>query len=676
LAYFNDKFVVEQELPCGTIKEKCDYYSKAKNIAYDGLIPYLKYQHKYGNNTPFFVCANFDNPHDVLYTNITTDIENLQQVSNQINGVIYDNVQSVSDYNNNFRLFHNLKLNTLKSFTKDNNMNSSTNENINSIGILFEILSKFYYFGNDYTNKSQMQEYQTAYYRCVKQVDDELNKIYDYLELNNYFETAVICVTADHGDYLGAHGLCQKGSAFYTEAFNVPLFISYPNMNNKFKNSTQHIVMSHMNLISTLFTLAKITNSSAIIKSNCLQSSFIDTNLKIIKKDYKIVKLCLSITFGPLLYLIAKSLNIDEINNILNTKLKGQNYLTIPTFSVSTVYEDNCIIYNSGYFFSLVHIFFETIKHTNNICFDSFYKSDEQYIINDTNMPFGFIGSKTTIIFQAATSKFIKNNFKNIKISKYDPSSTEFNYNLGVNKIFRTYIVSRNHIANFDLDNFDLKQKINKKYTIINKQLTSTNQSIKYFSRSREDLELLIKYDSILNSLISEPIIVKLKDSHNDAIKINHPIIPNVTIKISTDILKNVIDSYTNYNELGKIVTQLTMHKKNYHLFSKFLDGGNFFMENLINKIISFSNNNGLLKLPGVNQPLLTLLCNGFEVLTTDLTNDPHELINLADTSRLSNKNIKLVNLTLDVLNTNIKYNNLENIFISLPSDEHIKLYA
>jgi len=84
LGFYNDSLVTSEILPLGTIEETADLYDHIQQIALDGLIPFLTSQ-KSNNN--FLVCANYDNPHDILYTNITTDIKNLQSPSIQINGL-------------------------------------------------------------------------------------------------------------------------------------------------------------------------------------------------------------------------------------------------------------------------------------------------------------------------------------------------------------------------------------------------------------------------------------------------------------------------------------------------------------------------------------------------------------------------------------------------------------
>jgi arylsulfatase A-like enzyme len=65
--------------------------------------------------------------------------------------------------------------------------------------------------------------------------DNEFGKLWDVIIKEKLNEKAVIIITADHGDYIGEHGLIGKALSLYKGCWNVPLFISYPNMNNKLK---------------------------------------------------------------------------------------------------------------------------------------------------------------------------------------------------------------------------------------------------------------------------------------------------------------------------------------------------------------------------------------------------------------------------------------------------------
>lgn len=650
VAYGNDKLVTEQVLPNGTVNTECDYYDETTKTGYDGTIPYLKNQNI---ENPFLLCVNYDNPHDVLYTNIKTNINFLKQISIQIDGLRNPVLDTVSNYNENFRMFSDLDLKTINSYQLDNTITSFSNVDTLSIGLLFKLLAKYYYYGIEFADVDQYLQYQTSYYRCIKQVDDELIKIYNYLEENNYFDTAVICLTSDHGEYCGAHGLLQKGSVYYEEAFNVPLFISYPNMDPKLYNTESSIITSHVNLLPTLLQLANIDPS----QYTNLQSSIFDNNYNIIDKDYQIIKLNLSIGFGPLLYYLCKSFDIPEINYYLEEKLENKNYITIPGFSISSIIKLDNVIYNCGYLFSIYHVYFETIKYITDI---NIYNKDELFILYDEDYSFAFIGKKRIIHFQAYTDPFIYKNFKKPMIDIFNQNTSPYIYYVGTDPIYGTRINCKNETDK-------LNKSINNITNDINDYAIVGNENNIIWIGPYSILELLIEYDPIIKSYTSNPTIINLNQIDpnllKDKINILHPLSSEISIYIDKN-LPIIIELYGDLNGWGLVFNNIS-ESKNYIIVQKLINGS-YFIINYIYSVLYNSNQNNLLRLPGSNLQIIDLIANGYEVLITNLSEDPNELYNLADSSRIA-KNIDLINNLLLKLNDNILFNKVDNIFISLP---------
>ncbi len=66
-----------------------------------------------------------------------------------------------------------------------------------------------------------------AYMGLIKQIDDELGKLFAYLETHGLFESTMIVFTSDHGDYLGDHWLGEK-EFFHDASARVPLIVVDP----------------------------------------------------------------------------------------------------------------------------------------------------------------------------------------------------------------------------------------------------------------------------------------------------------------------------------------------------------------------------------------------------------------------------------------------------------------
>lgn len=61
------------------------------------------------------------------------------------------------------------------------------------------------------------------YYSMITMLDEYIGEIIEALERNNLAKDTMIIFTSDHGDLMGDHGLCLKGSSHYDQIIHVPL---------------------------------------------------------------------------------------------------------------------------------------------------------------------------------------------------------------------------------------------------------------------------------------------------------------------------------------------------------------------------------------------------------------------------------------------------------------------
>lgn len=66
-----------------------------------------------------------------------------------------------------------------------------------------------------------------AYMGLIKQCDDQIGRLLDYLETSGRMQDTMIILTSDHGDYLGDHWLGEK-DLFHAPSVKVPLIIYDP----------------------------------------------------------------------------------------------------------------------------------------------------------------------------------------------------------------------------------------------------------------------------------------------------------------------------------------------------------------------------------------------------------------------------------------------------------------
>lgn len=67
----------------------------------------------------------------------------------------------------------------------------------------------------------------TGYMGLIKEIDDHVGRVLDYLEASGCMDDTMIVFTSDHGDYLGDHWMGEK-ELFHEQSVRVPLIIYHP----------------------------------------------------------------------------------------------------------------------------------------------------------------------------------------------------------------------------------------------------------------------------------------------------------------------------------------------------------------------------------------------------------------------------------------------------------------
>jgi uncharacterized sulfatase len=73
----------------------------------------------------------------------------------------------------------------------------------------------------------KFQKNMVNYFGMVKNIDDNVGRILDYLQKNNLDQNTIVVFTSDHGDLLGEHGKLNKGLPYETSA-RVAFLLRYP----------------------------------------------------------------------------------------------------------------------------------------------------------------------------------------------------------------------------------------------------------------------------------------------------------------------------------------------------------------------------------------------------------------------------------------------------------------
>ncbi len=213
--YFDPVLCEKGETQKVMLKEKevlgKKYIGHSSDVVTDITLDWFK--NKRDKSKPFFLCHQFKAPHDMFefnpkYTSYLADVDIPEPASlwdNENNG-------SVATKGVNNSLTHIIG----SSIGKRNT--------VRNMGMHMEIDPNL--SDEDY-KRAAYQENLKRYLRCVKGVDDNTKRIFDYLEAEGLMDNTIIIYTGDQGFMLGEHDYIDK-RWMYDETLRMPLLIRYP----------------------------------------------------------------------------------------------------------------------------------------------------------------------------------------------------------------------------------------------------------------------------------------------------------------------------------------------------------------------------------------------------------------------------------------------------------------
>ena len=95
-----------------------------------------------------------------------------------------------------------------------------------------------------------------VYYGMVRFLDDGLGQILDALERLDLRRNTIVVFCADHGDFMGEHGMQCKGGVFYDCLTRVPLIVSWPGFIPE--GQQEESLVSLVDILPTLLSLQGI----------------------------------------------------------------------------------------------------------------------------------------------------------------------------------------------------------------------------------------------------------------------------------------------------------------------------------------------------------------------------------------------------------------------------------
>jgi len=133
----------------------------------------------------------------------------------------------------------------------------------------------------------KLQKSLTNYFGMVKNIDDNVGRILEFLEKNKLEKNTIIVFTSDHGDLLGEHGKLNKGLPYEMSA-RVAFTLRYPEKVKAGKSISKAYTM--VDFTPTILGLMNVDHSANKFQGIDASKDFTSSK-KIIKDDGRIVYL-------------------------------------------------------------------------------------------------------------------------------------------------------------------------------------------------------------------------------------------------------------------------------------------------------------------------------------------------------------------------------------------------
>ncbi|WP_425433136.1 sulfatase family protein [Flavobacterium faecale] len=189
------------------------YEGHSSDVVTDATLDWLK--NKRDKNKPFLLLHHFKAPHDMF--------EFAPRYAQYLENVTIPEPASLWDNKNNGSVgtkgYNNSLMDTIGSSIGRRNV-------VRNMGVHMNIDPNL---SDDDYKRQAYQEYLKRYLRCVKGVDDNVKRIFDYLEKEGLMDNTIIIYTGDQGFMLGEHDYMDK-RWMYEESLHMPFLVRYPKM--------------------------------------------------------------------------------------------------------------------------------------------------------------------------------------------------------------------------------------------------------------------------------------------------------------------------------------------------------------------------------------------------------------------------------------------------------------
>ncbi|WP_343328548.1 sulfatase [Polaribacter staleyi] len=232
--YFNPQFLEKGKGVWP--KNKVKTIGHSSDVITDLTIDYLKQRDK---SKPFFIMHHYKAPHDMFefaprYKDYLADVE----IPEPASLYFQPNFGSEATMGRNGKMRELVGSSVSEKHLKRNYVNMILKDTVSG-----QVATHLAY-----------QEYLKRYLRCVKGVDDNLGRLFDYLKKEGLWDNTIIIYTADQGMMLGEHDMIDK-RWMYEESMHMPFIVHYPKMIKA--GSKTDLLINNTDFAPTMIELAK-----------------------------------------------------------------------------------------------------------------------------------------------------------------------------------------------------------------------------------------------------------------------------------------------------------------------------------------------------------------------------------------------------------------------------------
>ncbi|MEO1184443.1 MAG: sulfatase-like hydrolase/transferase [Cyanobacteria bacterium J06636_27] len=193
-------------------------------------------------NKPWCLTVSLVNPHDVMYFNTDAEEENRQDTGN----LILDIASSPAHKLYQAKWDTPLPSNLYQAFDEPGRPQAH--------GEFDKMWS--YVVGAVPPEDEPWQRLNNYYINCIRDVDQQVNRILQELDNLDLSRNTIIIFTSDHGEMAGAHGLRGKGPFAYQETIHLPFYIVHPDVKG---GQNCQALTSHIDFVPTLLSMAGVS---------------------------------------------------------------------------------------------------------------------------------------------------------------------------------------------------------------------------------------------------------------------------------------------------------------------------------------------------------------------------------------------------------------------------------